>query len=79
MIKKSGLFTFLLTAVFAVNANAISSETNGVETLPNLAMSTKSDGQNLNTQSSVSDFFKLDNELAIEGNGVIPADRKSVV
>ena len=73
MIKKSGLFTFLLTAVFAVNANAISSETNGVETLPNLAMSTKSDGQNLNTQSSVSDFFKLDNELAIEGNGVIPA------
>ena len=73
MIKKSGLFTFLLTAVFAVNANAISSKTNGVETLPNLAMSTKSDGQNLNTQSSVSDFFKLDNELAIEGNGVIPA------
>ena len=73
MIKKSGLFTFLLTAVFAVNANAISSETNGVETLPNLAMSTKSDGQNLNTQSSVYDFFKLDNELAIEGNGVIPA------
>ena len=73
MIKKSGLFTFLLTAVFAVNANAISSETNGVEILPNLAMATKSYGQNLNTQSSVSDFFKLDNELAIEGNGVIPA------
>ena len=73
MIKKLGLFTFLLTAVFAVNANAISSETNGVETLPNLAMATKSDAQNLNTQASVSDFFKLDNELAIEGNGVIPA------
>lgn len=68
-MKKSVWSAFLFTALFAINANAISSDNDAVDNLPRLAMATdKSD-----FQTSVSDFLKLDKELAFEVNGVIPA------